>query len=132
MKKKILNLLLLVAFQFGYLEWGKDNNMFIFQAEKEIFSKAITDWRGIIHPFIIIPFIGILLLTITLFQKTPGRALTVSGLAALAILMLFILFIGILSLNYKITLSAIPFHVIAILILFSKKVYVKASANNKQ
>lgn len=132
MKKKTLNLLALITFQLGYLEWGKDKSVFIYQAEKEIFSKAITDWRGIIHPFIIIPFIGILLLTITLFQKTPGRTLTISGLAGLVVLMLFIFFIGILSLNYKIALSSIPFLVITILILFNKKAYVKASANNKQ
>lgn len=121
MNKKLLNLLLMISFHFGYLEWGQKNSMFIFQVEKDIFSKAVSDWKGIIHPFIIIPFAGIILLAITLFQSVPSRELTIAGLSCLSLLMLFIFLIGILGLNYKILLSSIPFLVIATLILINLK-----------
>jgi len=121
MKKKLLNLLLLLSFQFGYLEWGKNNGLFIFKAEQEIFSKALSDFKGVVHPFILIPLLGMVLLVITLFQSVPSRRLTLSGLACLSVLMLFLFFIGILSLDWKITLSTIPFIVIGVIILLNNK-----------
>lgn len=95
--------------------------MFIFQVEKDILSKAVSDWKGVIHPFIIIPFTGIILLAMTLFQVAPSRKLTIAGLSCLSLLMLFIFLIGILGLNYKIILSSIPFLVIATSILINPK-----------
>jgi hypothetical protein len=121
MTKKLLNFLLLVSFQFGYLEWGKNNGLFIFKAEQEIFSKALSDLREIVHPFILIPLLGMILLVITLFQKLPGKRLTLSGLACLSVLMLLLFFIGIFNLDFKILLSTIPFIVIGVIILLNNK-----------
>jgi len=76
MKAKILNALLLVTSLFGYLEWGGNNHLFLFQAEGEIFSKLISDPTSVIHPFILLPIIGQALLLITLFQKTPHKLIS--------------------------------------------------------
>ena len=42
MKEKLLNLLLVLTSFAGYLEWGKENQLFLFQAEVEIVSKAVA------------------------------------------------------------------------------------------
>lgn len=121
MNKKLLNILLLVTFHLGYLEWGKDQSLFIFQAEQEIFSKATTDFKNVLHPLILIPSIGLMLLLITLFQSNPGRKLTLTGLACLSIFMVLLFFIGLLGLNFKILLSTIPFIITGSIIIFNKR-----------
>ncbi|MBL0355418.1 MAG: hypothetical protein IPP72_00340 [Chitinophagaceae bacterium] len=115
--KRLLNILLLFTFLLGYLEWGKGNHLFIFQAEAEIFQKAATGIQSILHPFILIPFLGQLIIIYTIFQKQPGRLLTLVGLACLSLIMLFLLFIGIVSFNSKIVASTIPFLIVGILVL---------------
>lgn len=114
MKQKILNLLLIVFSLAGYLEWGNGNHSFLFQAEWEVLSKIFSDPFSVIHPFTIIPMAGQLLLITTLFQKKPGKWLTYSGIGSIAILLLFILFIGIISLNIKIAASTLPFLAISV------------------
>lgn len=69
MKAKILNLLLILTSLIGYLEWGKDASVFFFQAEAQILSKLFTDTQSVLHPLILLPLAGQLLLLITLFQK---------------------------------------------------------------
>ncbi len=115
--KKLLNFCLLISFQFGYLEWGKGNHTFIFQAEAEIISKAAGNAVSFVHPFIIIPLAGLLILLYTLFQKTPSRFLSFSGLACLSVLMLLLLFIGVMNPNFKILASTIPFFVAGFFVL---------------
>lgn len=108
-KRKILNLLLVLSFQVGYLEWGGSNSSFIFRAEWDIIRKAASAPEAFLHPFILIPLCGLLLLLVTLFQKDPSRKLTLAGLACLSVLMLFLFFIGVIALNAKIVCAAIPF-----------------------
>jgi hypothetical protein len=115
MKAKILNALLIISSLFGYLEWGQGQQTFLFQVEADIISKLFSDPQSIIHPFIILPLFGQVLLFLTLFKKIPQRKMTYIGLLALGILLLFIFFIGLMSLNYKIILSTIPFLLFAVL-----------------
>jgi hypothetical protein len=115
MKAKILNALLIISSLFGYLEWGQGQQTFLFQVEADIISKLFSDPQSIIHPFIIFPLFGQVLLFLTLFKKIPQRKMTYIGLLALGILLLFIFFIGLMSLNYKIILSTIPFLLFAVL-----------------
>jgi hypothetical protein len=115
MKKKILNLCLIVFSLFGYLEWGKSNSTFLCKVEKEVLFKIFTNPSSVIHPFILLPLFGQLILFFTLFQKNPSKLLTIIGLFSLAILFVLMLFIGIISKNYKIILSTIPFLAIATL-----------------
>jgi hypothetical protein len=115
--KKLLNLLAILSFQIGYLAWGTDKSLFVFQAEALLLNKAITNPTSVMHPFILIPLLGQLLLIVTLFQKEPSKAMTFIGIACLALLMLMLLFIGVSVPNGKILISALPFFILFVLIL---------------
>lgn len=115
MKSKILNLFLIITSLLGFLQWGKNQKLFLFQAEAEIISKLFTDTISVIHPFTLLPLTGQLLLLFTLFQNPPSKKLTYISIAALGLLLGFMFIIGILSLNYKILLSVIPFWITVIL-----------------
>lgn len=114
MKSKILNFLLIIFSLFGYLEWSGNNHLFLFEAEIEIFSKLFTRPISVLHPFIVLPIAAQFILLFTLFQKKPSKKLTYISIFCLGILLGFMLFIGIISLNYKIALSTIPFIVVSI------------------
>ena len=114
MKSKILNFLLIIFSLFGYLEWSGNNHLFLFEAEIEIFSKLFTRPISVLHPFIVLPIAAQFILLFTLFQNKPSKKLTYISIFGLGILFLFMLFIGIISLNYKIALSTIPFIVVSI------------------
>jgi cobalamin biosynthesis protein CobD/CbiB len=88
---------------------GKDQSMFLFQGEYEIARRLVTDPMSVAHPFVLFPLFGQMLLLITLFQKTQSKLLTYAGIACLGLLLGFISFIGIISLNALIFASTIPF-----------------------
>lgn len=122
MKSKVYNLLLILTSLFGYLEWGGNNHQFLFEAEAGIFAKLFTDPLSVIHPLILLPLAGQILLLITLFQKKPSRILTYTGMGGLGILLGFMALVGVLGLNYKIVLSVLPFFTVAVMtILFYRK-----------
>ena len=114
MKAKILNALLIVTSLLGYLEWGGGNNILLFQGEADIILKLFTNPKSVAHPFILMPLLGQLLLLLTIFQKTPSRILTYIGIGSLGLLLGFMFIIGIISMNFKILLSTIPFLITAI------------------
>ena len=114
-KGKILNSLLIVTSLLGYLEWGKGHQMFLFQAESEIFAKLLNQPGSVLHPFILFPFLGQLLLIITLFQKKPGKILTFTGIAGIGLLLGLMFVIGCLGLKFKILLSTLPYLFLAVL-----------------
>ncbi len=114
MKSKIFNFLLLITSLIGYLEWGSNSHLFLFQAEADILSKLFTKPLSVLHPFIILPFIAQVILIVTLFQTKPNKLLTYLSIGGLGILLVFMFVIGIMSLNYKILFSTIPFIVVAI------------------
>ena len=97
----------------GYLEWGGNHNMFLFKAEVAIITKLFTNPTAVLHPFTLLPMIGQLLLIIALFQEKDNRLLIFTAIGCLGILLGFMLIVGILSLNYKIILSTIPFLTVA-------------------
>ncbi|MFN4027875.1 MAG: hypothetical protein ACK4IZ_10550 [Flavobacterium sp.] len=121
MKSKLLNLLLIITSLLGYLEWGKDNATFLFEAELDIVKKLISNPQSALHPFTIIPLVAQLLLIITLFQKKPGAIITYIGLSGLTLLLGFMFLIGLMSWNVKILLSTVPFLVVAILTVIDRK-----------
>lgn len=100
---------------FGYLEWGKDQHSFIFQTEAEIFSKLFSSPQSLLHPFILIPLFGQLLLLFTIISKKQSKAITITAIISISLLMLLLLFIGILDLKYKILFSTFPFLITAII-----------------
>jgi len=109
MKGKLLNLALVLTSLIGYLEWGSANRMFLFQGESLIISKLFIDPESVIHPFVLLPLFGQMLLITTLFQRRPAKWLTIIGMTSIAILLVLLFVIGVMSLNYRILLSSIPF-----------------------
>ena len=109
MKIKILNILLVVTSLFGYLEWGKNNNAFLYEVEYDVLNKLFTNPQSVVHPFTVIPLFGQLLLLITLISNKPNKYLTYGCMLCLGILLVFIAIIGAISLNIKILISTIPF-----------------------
>jgi hypothetical protein len=127
MKTKILNVLLILTSLIGYLEWPGNNHLFLFQAEVDIFSKLVTNPTEMMHPFIVMPIAGQALLLFTLFQQKPSKILTYTSISSLGILLAFMFVIGLISLNFKILVSSIPFLVIAIYTV----IYYKKTSNKK-
>ncbi len=125
MKSKLLNAGLVLSSLLGYLEWGGDNSMYLFQMEKDILSKLFSDPASMIHPLIVLPLLGQILLIITLFQKQPKKLLTYLGIAGIGLLLFLMLFIGLLQMNARIVLSTLPFLGISILTL--RHYYLKRS-----
>lgn len=119
MKPKLLNLLLLLSFQIGYLEWGTNQHQFIFEAQYEIIVKALTDLMSVVHPFTVLPFLGECLLLVALLQKNTHRKLVLTGAILLGFFMLLLLLIGLVSFKVKIICSVIPFWIV--FYLFWKK-----------
>lgn len=115
--KRILNFLLLLSTFIGYLEWGTNKHMFIFQMEYEILFTIQKSVENFTHPMIILPLLGQLLLLFTLFQKNPGKKITYVAIAGLGILYLLILLTGLLTRKISIIGSALPFLIISILII---------------
>jgi cobalamin biosynthesis protein CobD/CbiB len=109
MKVKYLNLSLILTSLLGYLQWGGNNHMFLFEAEWELLKKAIEEPASLLHPFTVLPFLGQVLLFITLFQKQPDKRLTLFGIALLGFLIGFMFLIGIMTLNFRILFPTLPF-----------------------
>ncbi|MEL6255200.1 MAG: hypothetical protein AAFR87_24540 [Bacteroidota bacterium] len=120
LKSKIWNFLLLISSLIGYLEWGGDNQAFLFQLEGQILSKLFTEPGSIIHPLIILPVLGQLFLLIGLFQKQPNKRLVYMGIGSIGVLLGLISLIGILNSNLKILTSTLPFITI---VMFTIKHY---------
>jgi len=122
MKLKILNTSIIFCSLLGYLQWGKDQHMYLFQMELELLRKLFTDPMSVIHPFTLLPLFGQLLLIITLWQKQVSKKLTYLGIGCLGLLLLFLFIIGCLGLHLKIILSSVPFILTSIVtILYHQK-----------
>ncbi len=109
-----MNALLIVTSLFGYLEWGGGNSSFLLEAEFTVLKKLFTNPTSVVHPLVLCPLLGQVLLLITLFKKAPHRTLTYSGIACTGALLAFIFFIALIRLDFKILLSTLPFMTIAI------------------
>ena len=124
---KRLNLALILTSLLGYLEWGTDQQMFLWQGEIEVIIKLFTVPRSVLHPLTLLPLVGQILLLITLFQKSPSRTLTWVGLAGLSVLLVLLFAVGAISLNIKTVLSTAPFLVVAALTVHQLRTAAHAS-----
>lgn len=131
MKGKILNFLAILTSLFGFLQWGKGNSMFLFQAEAEVISKLFISPVDVIHPLTILPLIGQVLLLVTIFQKEPSKIITLIGVCALGVLLGLMFVIGLIDLDIKALVSTIPFFITVFFVLrYHKKNVKKTAANN--
>lgn len=114
-KTKWIHLGLVVSFLIGYMEWGKDQKMFIFQAFADIIEKGLADPITFLHPFILFPLVGFVGILYSLFQNKPNKTLTLISIGGMALIMLFIFFIGVFTGNVKMILFNLPFMVFMVL-----------------
>ena len=117
MKNKILNLFLIVTPLVAYLEWGAHNRQFLFEVEAEVLVNAFTHPGRIVHPFILLPLLGQIILMMSLFQHQPSKIFSYTGLCCMGVLLFFIVFIGLMSCNVKILISTLPFLITAALVV---------------
>lgn len=105
--KKIILGLFLSSF-IGYLEWGKQSE-FIGEIEYDLLLKMTESPEAFLHPFILLPLLGQLLLLFSLWMSKPKFWMVFGASTGIALLFLLLLFIGILNWNPKITILALPF-----------------------
>lgn len=112
--KRLLNLGLLIAFQFCYLEWP-NHSMYVFEAEKEIFTKTENWISNFTHPIILTGLVTqIVLLLGAILPNINSKLNTLSVLLLGALVLLFAV-VGVLSLNYKIIFSTLPFLIVTVI-----------------
>ncbi|HEX5111791.1 MAG TPA: hypothetical protein VFV79_03025 [Saprospiraceae bacterium] len=115
---KFLPLLILLSSLIGYLEWGGGNSGYLFSLEYDLIRKGMSS-SELMHPFILLPLVGQIVLLISMFY--PKRALVITGILLLSVIMLMILLVGFLSMNVKIIFSAIPFLVLSVYYIISSR-----------
>lgn len=107
--KRLLNLAILIAFSFCYLEWPSSNSLFIVQGEYEIVTNTKNMLSNFTHPIIIIGFLAQLIVLYAAIVKDTNKKRNTIGIVLLSLLVLLFLIVGILSANYKIIFSTLPF-----------------------
>lgn len=113
-EQKLLLAGIFIAFLFCYMEWGGSNHGFIFQLELELMSDKSKGIESILHPFVLLPLAGQLLLIFSLFQPLTKKWIVLCAILALSVLVLMILFAGLLSLNVKMIASTLPFIILSV------------------
>ena len=117
MKVRILHLLLLLSSLLGYLEWGGNHHIFLFQGEAEIISKLFSHPLSVLHPLVILPLAAQIMLLINMIKRKPNKVIAFTAIAGLGILFGLMFIIGLMSLNFKIIISTIPFLIVVFLIV---------------
>jgi len=107
--KRLALFFVFFSFLFCYMEWGKDQSAFVYEVVYLILFKQGDPQNSFTHPLILLPFVGELILLFLVFQKEPGKRWAFIGMALPGILVLFLLFIGVISQNVKIVGSTVPF-----------------------
>lgn len=107
--KLLISLSLLLSSLCVYLEWGGGNAMFIYEMEWQILSSKLRDLSSLIHPFVLLPLIGQLVLLMNIFTKRKDCILIYIGWACISLLMIMIMLAAVLSFNIKSLVSVIPF-----------------------
>jgi cobalamin biosynthesis protein CobD/CbiB len=115
MKTKLYTLGVIISSLFGYLEWGNDNHAFLYNVEGEVLHKLFSEPGSILHPFVIFPLLGQLILLTTLTMKNANKWIIFIGISCIGCLLGFMFFVGVISQNLKIMLSVIPFMIFAYL-----------------
>jgi hypothetical protein len=117
LRERMLNLALVLSSLTAYLEWGTDSNTMLWAAEADVLKKLFTDPLSVLHPFTVIPLAGQVILLLNVFIPRPRKAFAYTGIACIGILLLLILFIGIITANFKTIGSVLPFLVTAAIAL---------------
>lgn len=112
--KRLINLALLIAFQFCYLEWPPNNSMFIYEGEAKIFSMTDKWMDNFTHPVILLGLLAQILVLLGAMILNFNKRLNSLGVVLLGILVLLFFVVGLMSSNYKIVGSTLPYLVLEI------------------
>lgn len=118
---QLINLGLLLTFQFCYLEWP-NNASFIFQATYEIFTKTDQLVQNFTHPIILVGFISQILILLSVIFKKFSPKWNLIGVIALTPIVLLFFLVGILGFNLKIIISTIPYLIFCFLFFKFRRV----------
>lgn len=113
MINRILNALLVLCFGICYTEWGDGLSTTIFRMEYELLFVKRNLLETITHPLIASGLAGQLGLIYCAIVPRVPKWLNLGAILLLAVIVLLFLLVGILSANYKIIGSALPFILIA-------------------
>lgn len=114
-KSKWYCLGLVVSSMLGYLEWGNNQHVVLWEAEWDILTTLAVNPMQVIHPLTIIPMIGQVLLITCMLQHYPSKWLIWLGMGAIASLLVLMFAIGLLGLRWRIVGSTLPFIITAFL-----------------
>lgn len=120
-KLKIITSCLLISSGFVLLEWGGGHSQFLYSIEWEIIQKLQTDPGAILHPLIILPVFGQILLLVHIILPNPSKWLLPVGIGSMSLIMILVLSVGIIGLNLKIIISLIPFTLLSATSLMLRK-----------
>jgi hypothetical protein len=118
---KLSNIALFIAFLFVYLDWGHDGAEFIWQLESSILIGSDHNAVLLINPFFILALIGQVLLIISTIKSKPSRRVTTYGVVFLSAIVVPVLIIGLLVSKVKITLSTLPFLLLATIFIIKAR-----------
>ncbi|MFN0015663.1 MAG: hypothetical protein ACKVU2_14035 [Saprospiraceae bacterium] len=107
--KRLAALSLFLSFFACYLEWPPDNSAFVAEMAYTIFAKKDDQTNTLLHPMILLPLLGLLLLLYSALRKEPNKRVIFISMALMGVLVLLLLAIGIMGGNTKMALSTVPF-----------------------
>ncbi len=105
---------LILAFSVCYTEWGGGQSAFIFQIELEFFSNFTQNLSSFSHPLILAGLLGQLGLIYGMVVSKPHFWIIGACLGFLSLVVGIFLLAGLLSLNFKIIGSTIPYWVLVV------------------
>ncbi len=106
---RLFALLCLFSTFIIYFEWGTDQQEFLIEMEGEVLLKSFEQPKSVLHPLIIFPLIGQLLLVYIAIYPQARRILPILALSLFGILVFFVLLAGVSGGNTKMILFALPF-----------------------
>ncbi len=111
--QKLAIFCLFASFLFCYLEWA-DQSAFVYEVVYMLLFEKSDKASAFSHPLVLLPFLGQLMVLISLFMPKPKKWMVITGMAMMGILVLMLVLVGVLGKNWKIVLATVPFLVSAV------------------
>jgi hypothetical protein len=121
-------LLTVLASMLGYLQWGENQHQFLFQTEAELFRKGWGNPGSVVHPFILLPLLGQLLLLVNAFVARPRKGLIYLGITLIGLLYGLLIIIAFLSSSMLVKVAVFPYSIMAIVLWVLTKRYARRSS----
>ena len=106
--QKLAIFCLFVSFLFCYLEWA-DQSAFVYEVAYLLLFEKSEKASSFAHPLVLLPFLGQVLVLISLFMPKPKKWVVLTGMGMMGLLVLMLVLVGVLGKNWKIALATVPF-----------------------